>query len=237
MKPEVIDSRSATLSARASFDELGHRLEELEAVLRSQKLRVSGAARLPEYKRILRQASEAGDSIAESNPLMESVHRALLECREYLTIVTQLSRQPEVSGWRKGVQIALGGLALPSDEGSATPARDKQYELLLAASVRSVGYAIQLAEPDVVAQLDQAEFGIAAKRPKSENGLNKAARKGNQQIKKSGVVGILAVDFSLLCEVPHKRVLVPTAEEGRRHLYQLLDEEVDHRVAQLRCLV
>jgi hypothetical protein len=237
MKPEPIDSQSTTLSASASFDELQSRIKDLEAGLESHGLRLSGAARLPEYRRVLRQATEVGDSIAETSPLMETVHRALLECHEHLLIVSELSRQPPVPGWRERMQTALGGRTLPSEEGARTPGRDAQYELLLAAYLRRAGYTIVLAEPDVRARLNETDFGVAAKRPKSEGGLEKAIRKGNEQILGSGVVGILAVDMSFLCDQPHKRMQVGTAENGRRHLRTLLDQAVDYRLGWLRNLV
>jgi hypothetical protein len=67
-----------------------------------------------------------------------------------------------------------------------------------AAAIQLAGYAVTLAEPDIVVKDARRTVGIAAKRPHSLANLSNNLKKGAQQIQKAGLRGLVALDLSLI---------------------------------------
>ena len=65
------------------------------------------------------------------------------------------------------------------------------------------GFAVSFAEPDILIADNAATFGIAAKRPRTEQRFESNCKKAVRQIRKSGVSGLIALDLSFALQ-PNK---------------------------------
>jgi len=86
----------------------------------------------------------------------------------------------------------------PQDDLVNSPGRDAQFNLLLAAVCQNarmlpVGYG----EPDVTCTVNGMKFGIAAKRMKSAKRVRERIKKGADQVRRSGMPGVVAIEHSL----------------------------------------
>lgn len=103
----------------------------------------------------------------------------------------------------KVLKPLLDGATLPSDD-ARTFARDKQFELYMAALFAHSGFQISLNEPDLTFEHQGTWYGVAAKRLSSPDQIEKRVREGISQLAKAGLSGLVAlsVDRLLPSEIP-----------------------------------
>ena len=164
---------------------------------------VSYGITVPAGSRLLRYRSELERAAVEqySDPPEEVRrvwHRLLAEVDDFETILAALPLDPEVAGWQAKLQLALDGGVLRTDEIKHSPARDYQFELVVASVFRQAGYRVLLAEPDVVVETSIGPFGIAAKRPRVHSKVERNIRDARHQIEDTTGAGAIAVDVSIL---------------------------------------
>ena len=95
------------------------------------------------------------------------------------------------------------GAILPSSD-SNTLARDRQFELYMAALFTHSGFKVELKEPDLKFEHDGIYYGIAAKRISSARQIKKRVKEARLQLSKTGFRGLIAlsVDRLLPGDVP-----------------------------------
>ena len=181
-----------------TFPQLRDRTAELIAFLEANGVRVHPASRLAQYLKQLTAACKA-DGVSVPKDLDLAIwHRSLIEVDDLNLVARSLSAAPEVKGWKEAVSRSLGGGLVRTDEIKHSPARDIQFELIIASMCRRAKYDVELAEPDVVLTSQTPNIGIAAKRPRSFNNLDRMIREADKQIAGSGLQGIVAIDLSLV---------------------------------------
>src|SRR5262249_39839378 len=106
----------------------------------------------------------------------------------------------------------LDGAILPSSD-SNTLARDKQFELYMAALFTHSDFKVELKETDLRFEHDGIYYGIAAKRISSAKQIEKRVKEARLQLSKAGLRGLIAlsVDRLLPGDVPR---VVARNEEG-----------------------
>lgn len=196
------DSSISKVEAEHTYESLYRRLEEMKAFLLSIGINLSGGSRFSIYQRVLEKLGkiQAYGTPGDLTPgEWEHLHDALLECEQFVTSVSTLKESAETDGWRTMAEKALGGHASLRAEKGFTPARDAQFELLIAALLKKGGFLPDFAEPDLrVTFPDGQRVGIAAKRVKSEQKLSSRIRKGINQIEVSQMHGVVAVHLAFL---------------------------------------
>lgn len=104
----------------------------------------------------------------------------------------------------------LSGSHLPLE--ADTKARDKQFELYIAALFANSGFPVSLCEPDVRFEHEGKTYGIAAKRVSSKRKIEKRVREGIKQLEKSGLRGLLTISADRLLSMPIPRVVAANEE-------------------------
>jgi hypothetical protein len=138
---------------------------------------------------------ETGDADRLS---IEYLHRALLDVGELSLIAEQFGTVTPVKGFRYAASRAMKGGKLLEDEKNQSSARDFQFELFMGAMFKRGGYDVSFEEPDIVVSGAFGEMAIAAKRPRSKDNLGRLFQDADDQIDRSGKLGLIAVDISFL---------------------------------------
>ncbi len=180
------------------FHDLRRKLADTLATLEANGIRVNPSSRFREYLRQLDAAVKA-DGVTVPKSLDLAVwHRSLIEIDDLALVVETLSANPPVSGWKEAVERSLSGGLRRTDEVKHSPARDIQFELVIASILRKARYDVELAEPDVMVTSETPSFGFAAKRPRTTAKMDKNIRDGDKQIIRTPFDGILALDLTVL---------------------------------------
>ncbi len=119
---------------------------------------------------------------------------------------------------------------LPQEDRGQSKGRDAQFELFVAAICQKAGMLpLSREEPDVTCHAGTIKFGIAAKRIKNENRLEKHIRKAADQIKKTGLPGIIAIHTDVALNRSNKRITTPIPEEQFGPLYSKAIKRFVHK--------
>jgi hypothetical protein len=186
--PDII----RTLSKRMTFGDLLDRLNVMEEQLTKLGVNTFAKSRFAKYRRELEKIKSGNfSSVRNTTEALDW----LLDCQEFTSSVDELIRAPEMAGLREKIEKAIGGdYSARLGNRQNTPARDTQFELLMAALLRSVGFEIRFDEPDIVIELDNGPpVVVACKRVKHEKNIIQNVRKARDQIKGSGKPGIIAL--------------------------------------------
>jgi len=124
--------------------------------------------------------------------------RALVDARMFIEIIEQLLGDLS----ERELRDLLSGNLNPGDDSPSSRARDREFELFIAALGRRSGLDTQLDEPDVLFKTGQATFSIAAKRLSSPRNVGKNLSRAAQQIETASVPGLILMDVT--------RILDPT---------------------------
>ena len=119
------------------------------------------------------------------------------------------------------VKKVLKDSLLPHEDRSKSKGRDAQFELFVAAICQNAGMLpVSREEPDVICNVGDIKFCIAAKRIKNVTSLEKRIRKAADQIKKAGFPGIIALDTCVALNRNNERITTPIPDEQFGPLYR-----------------
>ena len=123
------------------------------------------------------------------------------------------------------VHKALKDRVLPQDNLQDSRGRDAQFHLFIAAICYGAGFVpVQFDEPDLICTVDRIKFGIAAKRLKNVDRLEEHIRKASEQIRSTGLPGIIALDTCVALNRDNRRIAETIPDDQFRKLYkQALD--------------
>jgi len=133
-----------------------------------------------------------------NHPYQDSF-RALVDSRMFIEIVEQFLQDLSPSD----LHDLVSGNLNPSDDKSDSRARDREFELFIAAICRRSGMKTWLGEPDVLFELGPTICSVAAKRLNSTKQVEKNITKAERQIARAGYPGFIVVDVT--------RILDPTS--------------------------
>jgi hypothetical protein len=129
----------------------------------------------------------------------QDAFRALVDCRMFIEIVEQLLQDLSTSD----LHDLVSGNLKPSDDKSSSRARDREFELFIAAICRRSGMKTWLGEPDVLFELGPTTCSVAAKRLASSKQVEKNITKAEKQIAGAKYPGLIVMDVT--------RILDPTS--------------------------
>jgi len=129
----------------------------------------------------------------------QDAFRALVDSRMFIEIVEQLAKDLSASDLH---DLMCGNLN-PSDDKPSSRARDREFELFIAAICRRSGMKTWLGEPDILFELDRTTYSVAAKRVVSPRQVAKNISKAEKQIATARYPGLIVMDIT--------RILDPTS--------------------------
>ena len=158
--------------------------------------------------------------------------RALVDARMFIEIIEELLGdlgKPEL-------RDLLSGNLYPGDDSQSSRARDREFELFIAALGRRSGLVTLLREPDIMFKTDRGAFSVAAKRLSSPGNVEKNLAKASKQIATAGIPGLTVMDVSRILDptgtlVTHWRN-APQLVGG--HLMAFINHEHDRVLQQAR---
>jgi hypothetical protein len=220
-----------------TFPHLRDRAAGLIAFLEANGVRVNPSSRLATYLKQLTAAMKA-DGVSVPKGLDLAIwHRLLIEVEDLDLIVRSLSAPPEVRGWKELVSRALSGGVVRADEKKHSPARDFQFELIIASMFRRAKYGVELAEPDVVVTSENPQIGIAAKRPRSVSSLDEMIKKGDKQIKGAGLQGVVALDLSVIVSPEDAHITTSDFQAAFNHVKDIANSFIRRNGPHIASLV
>ena len=172
------------------YDGLLERLARVEGLLDYHGIDLKPGSRIDQYRRAITDFWEAALGSQLQTPLdWELLHQAAYEVGVITDAVHELSKPPEVCGWKERIAKVLEGPTLPQYERLDKSPWPFQYEIQLATVFRRDDYRVCFDEPDIVVTHPELTFGIAAKRPRSRSRkkVSRNLRDGTKQIVAAGV--------------------------------------------------
>ena len=221
-----------------AFGEVIEMAKNIEQSLEQRGLQTVKTSRIGQYRKILEEFVGAVDKQKQQKSFsLPHFHQALFEISQISNIVEQLLKPPVSSDWLPQVQKLVSGHLFPQTELENSVARDIQVELLIAASCRQGGFEVEPKEPDILVRDYAGDFGIAVKRPKSTKTLEKHIRKGSDQIEKSGIDGILALDLNLIQNPNNEIHEIESRDILGASVRRFVDGFIEHDSPRIRSMV
>jgi hypothetical protein len=159
--------------------------------------------RISHHNRLLQQCKlylETKCIIQQTHPDWLFFIQGLKDIQEYWFIIEILREKLLKTPFLKQFTRSLEDSILPRDSGDATPGRDTQFELFLAAIASRAGFTIGrlgAGKADWILTASGRSWSLEAKRIKSLDKMEKHIRKASKQITASNIGGVIAVDISL----------------------------------------
>lgn len=167
-------------------------LGQLEEALRIRNVRPPPGCRYSKYRNVLRARS---DRVPSVSPPVEQLY-ATGELLQMTWIVSCFVGDDRI--WPMIERAFFQDVAVPADASTHSPGRDQQFELYVAARLHMAGMSPSFVEPDIRSSLSGWPFVVAAKRAKSRKGLLRQIRGGRDQIERTAIDGVIAVDYSFI---------------------------------------
>jgi hypothetical protein len=190
------------------------RAENAEFVIRSVKalgLEPNPTSRLMQMHQVL---TGANGIITPDHPDFEAAVEAERDMQVFAFVFDQVPAHPNDTGFHRLIRTALKDSLLPQDDRTRSKGRDAQFELFVAAVCQSSGMLpVVREEPDVTCVVQRIKFGIAAKRVKSVASLEKRVRDAADQVRRTRLPGIIALDTCVALNRENQRITVPIPEE------------------------
>ena len=190
---ETVDIERVTTS---SFDDDLREIQEVYAQFSRLNIPTVPLSRINAYRDAFESLKRAKDERRLDYPLAVRVLQTLMEFAQLKTIIKAAVASPNRAAWEGQLRRLVSGPSAPAPGSKHSPAHDFQFESFVAAVCELSGYEIGFAEPDVVVRDDSCAFGIAAKRPSSKRRIEKNCRKAANQIRRSGLPGLIALDIT-----------------------------------------
>lgn len=135
--------------------------------------------------------------------------RARLEIYQLATALENIGNIPE---WKDVIKDAIKRDPEIPNSTSLSKGRDSLFEIYVAGRFSAAGAKVHPGEPDILVEIDDANFCIAAKRIKSPKQIIKNIRDARDQITRRSMDGFIALDLSPLQESYYKPII--TADRG-----------------------
>ena len=140
---------------------------------------------------------QAGEHFQDDEQILFA---SALDESDYLCGIHQgLACHPQIDELRNALGFVVGGAYHRIDDADTAKARNKAFELSIAARLFRGGLEVDLSDvADIVALYDQQQFVIECKRPTNEQALRGNYEKANRQLRKRfekrpHAVGIVAI--------------------------------------------
>lgn len=202
------DSRGRTRAENAEFV-----IEHIKAL----GLSINSQSRLMKMHNTLTNPTGL---ISPDDPGFETALEAERDLQVLGFVFEQAEAHPTDVEFQRLVKKALKDSLLPNEDRSQSKGRDAQFELFVAAICQKAGmHPVSREEPDVTCHVGDIKFGIAAKRFKNVTNLGKHVRKAADQIKKTMLPGIIALDTCVALNRNNERITTQIPEKQFGYIY------------------
>lgn len=230
--------KSSTYTERLFTLQLPDQIDAVEKTiskLQSLGVRVSPNCRISRFLSILKITGD-GDfgrkGSVDTNARLQLTARS--EAAELDRIIESLDRFQNPSDAIKLLRRIVKDPTLPASAKSNSFGRDAQEELLVASILQRGGAKVYLQEPDIVCHINRYRFVIAVKRAKSPSNWEQNLRKADEQIKKYGGLGVVALEISEAISSKKKVHYVSTSDEIRDACNRYADDFCDKHLIKIR---
>ncbi len=202
-KYEIIyDDVQSDSSLLSIINRLQHAIDSVRS-----RTRVSPSSRVVQWQKALTRLNKANKrSVLEQmlpsltqgkwdHPYQDSF-RALVDSRMFIEIVEQFLQNLSPSD----LHDLVSGNLNPSDDRPSSRARDREFELFIAAICRRSGMKTWLGEPDVLLNLGSTTCSVAAKRLSSPKKVENNITKAERQIAQAGYPGFIVMDVTRILD-------------------------------------
>ncbi|CAN5415341.1 hypothetical protein BH10PLA2_BH10PLA2_34460 [soil metagenome] len=165
-------------------------------------VRISPSSRIGRMQRVLNRPEVIEPDDADYEIAVESM-RDMYQLR---LIVDTMDAHRDSRGFRDSVNFLRKDAALPQDDHADSPGRNYQFQVYVAALCTRAGLPTWHEEPDIRCDLDGAMFGIAVKRPKTVNAMEKNIKEAADQIRLAGMPGMIAMDLTVAQNPTNRRI-------------------------------
>lgn len=157
-------------------------------------LNVSPSSRLGRMARLYAGPDGTPAFIATTEPGFAIAREGIRDMLQFAFILDEVGSSESMT---RMLKRALGDAALPQEDVSHTPRRDTQCELYVAAICAKAGMNPRFEEPDVQCRCADKDYGLAVKRLKSLKKFDDRFDKGIDQVKRSGIAGVIVIYLTL----------------------------------------
>lgn len=176
--------REHTLLAQCSDKESHSLANKFREVLNKR------GVELPLHSRFNAYLNTVDDHSADKN-------LRIIATQEISQLLLALIFLEDITEWNRTILDAIRyESTIPDPKANQTKARDALFELYVAGRMQSIGISTLHGEPDIVCNKQGFNFVIAAKRIKSQKKLLFRVKEARNQIEKSRLPGIIALDLT-----------------------------------------
>lgn len=164
-------------------------------MLEAVGVKVPGGSRFRTYQQLF--TAEPGNVIEPTNPRFQHALEGWIDV-QLMRFILEHAPDPMDNAWIDKLCQCVGdpSIIVGSDSANAH-GRNTQYELYVVSILNKAGMYHSIAEPDVVGQFNGRTFGVACKRLVSPQQLEKRVKKAIEQILKSELPGLIAIDLTV----------------------------------------
>lgn len=174
-------------------------LHQIKANLKTNGIMLHPSCRFSIFEREIQKYVQVRDHSMSINDINISILTEGYRDSNELKVITSSKEVFEAS--IPILKQILKGTPVPSEDANST-ARDKQFELYLAAILERTGFNISLEEPDIRFIYKTEEYSLAAKRIRSHQQINRRYREAIKQIKKFPYPGFIGISMDYLVRGP-----------------------------------
>jgi hypothetical protein len=161
-----------------------------------------------------RLITESTEMLMREDPRFDIGLEAERDLQQVAYILDQQHAADGHPGLVERLKVLSLDSALPQLDRQQSKGRNVQFELYVAALCQDAGMLpVDYEEPDITCEMDGTMLGIAAKRIKSEPQIRKRIKEGIEQVTKSKMPGIVAVDTTLSLNPQNLRMFVVLPDE------------------------
>ena len=204
----LYDDIQSDRSLSSIIDRLKHAIDSVQT-----RTRVNRSCRVVQWQEVLARLDEA-DKRSVLEQMLPSLSQgkwdhpyqdafwALVDARMFIEIIEQLL--PDLSV--HDLEDLVSGNLNPANDKPSSRARDREFELFIAAACRRSGIKTWLGEPDVLFEIGKTTYSVAAKRLSSPKQVEKNITKAERQIAKAGYPGLIVIDVTRILDPSGKAV-------------------------------
>lgn len=167
-------------------------------------------SRLMEMYRVI----AAGGVVEPNDPGFETVCEAVRDILLFEFVFDHVNNHPGSNKFADRVSTAIKDSVFAQRDRGQSKGRDAQFELYIAAVCEAGGLTpVEFDEPDVTCHVEGVKYGVAAKRFKSVGKLETRLRKAADQIWRTGLPGVIALDLCMALNPDNARMILQIPDE------------------------
>lgn len=185
-----------------SWKDIQSKLSAIQSVHATLGFSNFHSTRIGAYSDVLKELKHKSDSEQPvGQHLAVRLLNAMVEFQQITKILEAFHSSSKPLDWMPRLQQLFRSAEFPNKESHSKSARDSQFESFIGAVFELSGFEVQFAEPDIIIADGLGQIGIAAKRPRNEQKIERNCMDASKQIIRSGIKGVIAIDLSFAMHV------------------------------------